>query len=391
MRRYYSGSDFVRALNIFELAGLAKRRLPHFAWEYLEGGAEDEITIHRNRHAFEQIGFNARTLIPCDTVDTACEIFGKSYPYPVAIGPTGYNGMLWRDADILQAKAAEKMGIPYTMTTVSTSSLEEIRAAAPHVELWFQLYTLKERSIQFDLMKRADAVGCKTLFLTSDAVVLGKREWDKRNFTAPQQLTWRNKVDVVCHPHWMWQALWPNGVPTLGNLNPYLPEGHKTAAGAAHFMGHQMDRTLDWQALADLRERWPHRLILKGVQSAADAERCIAMGIDGVVVSNHGGRQLDGAPASIELLPAIAAVASGKITVFLDSGIRRGSDIVKARALGADMILIGRAGLYGLAVGGELGVRHALQILTDELKLTMALIGRPSLSDLHSSCVRILS
>lgn len=391
MRRYYTGSDFSRALNIFELASLAKRRLPHFAWEYLEGGAEDEITIQRNRQSFERLGFNARTLIACEQVDTSCQVLGKTYPVPMAIGPTGYNGMLWRDADIQQARAAEKMGIPYTMTTVSTSSLEEIRAAAPDVELWFQLYTLKDRSIQFDLMKRADAVGCKTLFLTSDAVVLGKREWDRRSFSASQQLTWRNKFDVVCHPHWMWQALWPKGIPTLGNLNPYLPDGHKTAAGAAHFMGHQMDRSLDWAALADLRARWPHRLVLKGVQSADDARRCIEMGMDGVVVSNHGGRQLDGAPASIELLPEIVTAVNGRLTIFLDSGIRRGSDIVKARALGADMVLIGRAGLYGAAVGGEAGISHALHILTDELKGTMALIGRPALSDLHSSCVRVLS
>lgn len=390
MRRYYSGSDFSKALNIFELAHLAKKRLPHFAWEYLEGGSEDEITITRNRRAFEQIGFNPQTLIPCDTVDTRCQVFDKEYPFPVAIGPTGYNGMLWRDADIQQAKAAAKLGIPYTMTTVSTSSLEEIRKSVPDVELWFQLYTLRERQIQHDLMTRANDVGVKTLFLTSDAVVLGKREWDKRNFVAPQQLSWRNKFDVVRHPKWILQALWPKGIPTLGNLNPYLPEGNKTAAGAAHFMGNQMDRTLNWDALAQLRDKWQHKLVLKGVQSPADAERCIAMGIDGVVVSNHGGRQLDGAPASIESLPGIAAVAKGKIMIFLDSGIRRGSDIVKARALGADMVLIGRAGLYGLAVGGEAGVSHALQVLTDEMKLTMALIGRPSLSQLNAACVRPL-
>lgn len=390
MRRYYSGSDFTKALNIYELASLAKKRLPHFAWEYLEGGSEDEITISRNRHAFEKIGFNPQTLIPCDQVETNCQVFGKSYHYPMAIGPTGYNGMLWLDADILQAKAAASLGIPYTMTTVSTSSLEEIREAAPEVELWFQLYTLRERKIQFDLMKRALAVGCKTLFLTSDAVVLGKREWDKRNFVAPQQLSWRNKFDVVRHPRWMLQALWPKGIPTLGNLNPYLPDGNKTAAGAAHFMGNQMDRSLDWNALAQIREKWPHQLVLKGVQSPADAERCIAMGMDGVVVSNHGGRQLDGAPASIESLPEVAAVAKGKLTIFLDSGIRRGSDIVKARALGADMVLIGRAGLYGAAVGGEAGIRHALQILAEEMKLTMALIGHPSLPQLNASCVRPL-
>lgn len=387
MRRYCSGNDFARALNIAELGYLARRRLPHFAWEYLEGGAEDELTLARNRQAFAEIGLQPQTLVSCSNVASECQLFGRQQSLPMVIGPTGYNGMLWRDADLHLARAACSRGVPFTLSTVSTSSLEQVRAAVPDVELWFQLYALRDAKVQDDLLQRAQAVGCQTLLLTSDAKWLGNREWDKRNFVAPQRLSLRNKLDVLAHPRWLRQALWPAGMPSMSNLQPYLPADKQSAAGAAHFIGTQMDTSLDWQSLARLRERWPHRLLLKGVLSAADAERCIALGLDGIVVSNHGGRQLDGVPASIECLPAIAAVAKDRLRILLDSGVRRGSDVLKALALGADAVLLGRATLYGVALGGEAGAAHALDILARELRLTQALLGYPTVEQLNADCL----
>ncbi|WP_397448442.1 alpha-hydroxy acid oxidase [Pseudomonas sp. NA-150] len=382
MRRYHSGTDFRRAHSIAELAAMARRRLPHFAWEYLEGGAEEELTLARNRQGFSDIGLLPRTLVSCLKTHTQRSLFGTELPLPIAIGPTGYNGMLYRDADLHLAKAATERGLPFTLSTVSTSSLEQVVAAVPEVNLWFQLYCLRDPAVQHDLLQRAKAVGCKTLLLTSDAVLLGNREWDKRNFVRPRQLSLRNKLDVLRHPRWMQQALWPNGLPILGNVERYLPEGQRTIAGAAHFIGSQMDTGLDWQALARLREKWPHQLILKGVLHPADAEKAIAFGLDGIVVSNHGGRQLDGVPASIDCLPAIAAVAKGKLSILLDSGVRHGTDILKACALGADTVLLGRATLYGVAVGGQQGAGHALDLLAQELRLALSLLGQPDLSQL---------
>lgn len=231
-------------------------------------------------------------------------------------------------------------------------------------------------------MQRAHAVGCKTLLLTSDAVLLGNREWDRRNFVRPRQLSLRNKLDVLRHPRWMAQALWPHGLPNLGNIERYLPTEQRTIEGAAQFIGSQMDSGLDWDALARLRERWPHRLLLKGVLHPADAEKAVALGLDGLVVSNHGGRQLDGVPASLDCLPAVAAVAKGKLALLLDSGVRRGTDILKACALGADAVLLGRSTLYGVAIGGQAGAGHALDLLAQELRLALSLLGTPDLKQL---------
>jgi (S)-mandelate dehydrogenase len=380
MRRYHTGSDFRRAQSINELAGMAKRRLPHFAWEYVEGGAEEELTLKRNRQAFADIALLPKTLVPCSDANTRRSIFGRELPLPIAIGPTGYNGMLHRDADIHLARAATERGLPFSLSTVATSSMEQVVAAVPDVNLWLQLYCLRDPQIQEDMLQRADTLGCKTLLLTSDAALLGNREWDRRNFSRPRQLTLRNKFDVLRHPRWMHQALWPKGMPSLANIERYLPPDQRNASGGAHFMGAQMDIGLDWDYLARLRDRWPHRLVLKGVMHPEDAQKAVDLGLDGIVVTNHGGRQLDGVPASIDCLPAIAAVTRGRLTLLLDSGIRRGTDILKACALGADAVLVGRSTLYGVAVGGQAGAGHALDLLANELRLALYLLGQPDLA-----------
>lgn len=385
MRRYHAGPDFLRAHSIAELAHMAQRRLPHFAWEYLEGGAEEELTLRRNRQAFAEVSLLPRTLVPWETPDTRRTLFGREQALPMAIAPTGYNGMLHRDADIHLARAATERGLPFSLSTVSTSSMEQIVAAVPEVNLWFQLYSMTDPKVQEDLLQRAEAVGCKTLLLTTDAVLLGNREWDKRNFARPRQLSLRNKLDVLRHPRWIKQALWPHGMPSMANLDRYLPADQRNAAGAAHFIGEKMEKRLSWDFLARLRERWPHRLLLKGVMHPQDAEQAVKLGLDGIVVTNHGGRQLDGVPATLDCLPAIVEVARGKLSIILDSGIRRGTDILKACALGADAVLLGRATLYGVAVGGQAGAGHALDLLSNELRLALTLLGQPDLNQLRAS------
>mgnify|MGYP003640772286 FL=1 len=372
MRRYYRGCDMQRILSVAEMASLARHRLPGFAWEYLQGGAEDEMTLQRNRAIFNRYELQGRTLVPNDPPELATTLVGTPSRLPMAIGPSGFNGMLWPGADIELARTAAAQGIPFTLSTVANASMEDVRAQVPDVDLWFQLYALKAPELEKDLLDRAIRSGCSTLVVTSDALVVGNREWDRRNFASPRDLTLRNKLDVLAHPGWLWR---PGGLPTMGNLDPYLPEGESTALGAMQFIAEQLDTRLDWTRLAAIRARWPGKIILKGVMHPDDALAAIALGLDGLVISNHGGRQLDGVCSSLEALARIAPLAEGKISLLLDSGIRRGADIVKALALGAEGVLLARATLYGVAAGGASGAGRVLDILDQELVRCLNLMG----------------
>ena len=385
MRRFYQGNDLTRIHSVAEMAALARHRLPAFAWEYLDGGAEEEATLRRNRHSFAERYLHARTLVPCHAPDTSCAVFDRRWPLPMMIGPTGYNGMLYRDADIHLARAATARGVPFCLSTASTSPIETIVREVPGVDLWFQLYAMRDPAIQNDLLTRARQAGARTLVLTSDAMVLGNREWDRRHFVRPRELGWRGKFDVLRHPRWVRQALWPKGMPTLGNLDPYLPDGERNALGSMQFVGQQMDNLLDWNRLARLRDRWKGRLLLKGVLHPQDARQALALGLDGLVISNHGGRQLDGALGSLDALALIAPEMKGRLPLFLDGGVRRGADVAKALALGADAVLLGRSTLYGVAVAGEAGAGRVLDLLAGELKTTLNLMGCTSVDALDEA------
>jgi (S)-mandelate dehydrogenase len=389
MRRFYQGSDLGRVQSVAEMAALARHRLPDFAWEYLAGGAEDEITMGSNRRDFEQIRLQSRTLVANHPPLLKTSLAGAGSSLPMAIGPSGFNGMLWPQADIALAKAAQAKGIPFVLSTVANASLEQIRAAAPELDFWFQLYALKDQGIQADLLNRARAAGCDVLVVTSDALVVGNREWDRRNFARPRQLTLANKLNILKHPGWLWRVMWPSGLPTMGNLNPYLADGERSALGAMQFIAEQLDIFLDWDKLAGIRQQWPGKLILKGVLHPDDALRAVALGIDGIVISNHGGRQLDGALSSIAALQRITPLVKGKISLLLDSGIRRGSDIVKARALGADAVLLARATLYGAAAGGQSGVTRVLDILDEETRRCLNLMGCTDINHLNPEWLQL--
>lgn len=382
MRRYHRGRDLSQVHSVAEMADLARRRLPHFAWEYLAGGAEQELTQADNQNVYSQVGLHARAMVPCHPPSTHITLFERAQALPLMIGPSGYNGLLYRDADVHLARAAAARGLPFCLSTVSTSSIEQVAAAIPEGQLWFQLYAMRDPQVQGDLLRRAATAGCQTLVLTCDAMQLGNREWDRRNFARPRQLSWRNKFDVLRHPRWLHQVMWPHGLPGLGTLNPYLPADERDALGATKFIGAQMDTALDWPMLARLRQQWHGRLLLKGVLHPADVEQAIACGVDGVVVSNHGGRQLDGAASSLAALARIAPVARGRIALLLDGGIRRGTDVIKALALGADSVMLGRATLYGVAVAGEAGAGRVLDLLASELRLGLNLMGCTAVSHL---------
>ena len=370
--------------NIADLRERARRRLPHGIWEYAERGTEDELGMARNRAAFERMTFRPRVLRGVQHVDTTAQIFGKPSPVPLALAPTGAAGLLWYKGDLELARAAAAAGIPFTISSASTMDLEQIARAGGR--LWFQLYYWEDRSLSHAVVDRAHQLGCEALFITLDMPVPPNREYIHRNgFGTPFRLNARNVIDVLTHPRWLAGVLGryalDGGVPSQANLPDRLRS--KVTKGAPPGALFKQD-DLDWDALKILRDRWPGRLVLKGGLHPEDAERALSLGADGVVVSNHGGRALDGSMATLDALPSIVSAVGGRMTIFLDSGVRRGSDVVKALALGADAVLVGRAPLYGLAATGGPGVSRALALLAAETARTMAMLGVRKISEIDS-------
>jgi len=370
--------------NIADLRERARRRLPNGIWEYAERGTEDESGMARNRAAFDRVAFRPRVLRGVQSVDTDAEIFGRPSAFPLALAPTGAAGLLWYKGDLALARAAAAAGVPFTISSASTMDLEQIALAGGRI--WFQLYYWEDRSLSHAVVDRARDLGCEALFVTLDMPVPPNREYIYRNgFGTPFRLNARNALDVLGHPRWlvgvMGRYALDGGVPTQANLPDRLRA--KVTKGAPPGALFKQD-DLDWEAIKVLRDRWPGKLVLKGVLHPEDAESALALGADGVVVSNHGGRALDSAMATLDALPSVAAAVGGKMTVMLDSGVRRGSDVVKALALGADLVLAGRAPLYGLATAGEAGASRALELLRAELARTMAMLGARKVAEIDS-------
>lgn len=382
-----SAKALTRARNISDLRELAQRRLPRFSFEYVDGGAEDEVTMAANRAAFADVQILPRQLASIAGVDMSVDVLGKLSALPIAVAPTGYNGMLARGGDLALARTAQAAGFPFTQSTMSSSTIEEVAAVMAGGRHWFQLYMLKDIAITKRLIERALAAGCEALVLTSDAIVLGNREGDKHNYAGPGKLTWRAKMDVASRLSWVLDVVVPRGPPGFGNLAEFLPRGQGGAIDGARFISAQMDAALSWESVSWLRSNWPRKLVVKGIMRADDALAAAERGVDAIVVSNHGGRQLDGAATSLGALPAIRKALDGRCDVILDSGIRRGADIFKAMALGANAVLCGRAMLYGLAAGGAAGAARSVEILRAELERTMMLAGQGSLKHLDRSAL----
>jgi len=367
--------------NIADLRERARRRLPLGIWEYAERGVEDECGMARNRAAFDAITFRPRVLRGVETIDTTTQVFGKPLPFPLAVAPTGAAGLMWHKGDLALARAAARAGVPFIISSASTMDLEQILEAGGRQ--WFQLYLWEDRSLSHKVVDKAWHLGCEALFVTLDLPVPPNREYIQRNgFGTPFRLNARNAFDVLTHPRWlagvMGRYALEGGVPTQANLPDRLRS--KVTKGAPPGALFKQD-DLDWDGVRKLRDRWPGKFVLKGILHPEDAERALAMGADGIVVSNHGGRAFDCSMASMEALPAIVDAVGGRMTVFLDSGVRRGSDVVKAVASGADAVLAGRAPLYGLAAYGEPGVARALELLRAETARTMAMLGARSIAE----------
>lgn len=369
-----------KPVNTADFRALARKRLPRMVFDYLEGGAEDEIGLRHNRDAFEKVKFQPRRLVDVSSRSTRTSLFGKPLSAPMVIAPTGLNGIFWPDGDLALARAAGKFGIPFALSTASTSSIEAVADVATG-ELWFQLYIV-HRKLAERLVQRALAAGYTTLVLTTDVGVNGKRERDLRNgFAMPVRYSLRTLLDGILHPRWSWDLV-RHGMPQLAN---FASADVRDAEIQAALMSRQMDASFAWQDLKWLRDMWPHTLLIKGISRPDDAGRCIELGADGVILSNHGGRQLDAAIAPLEALSVTAQRIGAP--VLMDSGIRRGSDVVKAVALGAKAVLLGRATLYALAAQGERGVAAALSMLRSEMDTTLAQIGCPAVTQLDSDYI----
>jgi (S)-mandelate dehydrogenase len=386
-RRPFDGRDLARALSIADLRAVAQRRVPHFVFEYVEGGAEEEATLRGNRGAFEGLKWVPRTLVDTSNRNLKTEVLGRPAAAPLVIAPTGLNGMLHAEGDIGLARAAARLGIPFTLSTMSTTRLEDVAKQAGG-RLWMQLYVLKNRAVAEDIMTRASAAGFEALVFTTDANVFGSREWDRRSYLSPGKPTLRARLDALRHPGWLRSVLIANGIPRFRNLEGFLPPGAASAVGGSTIIPKLFEATITWDDITWIRRFWQKKLLIKGVLNVADAERAAALGCDGIILTNHGGRQLDYCVSGMDVLPEIVATVGNRLTVLVDGGFRRGTDVLKAVALGANAAMLGRATLYGLASNGERGVDRALEILTTEMDRSMGQLCINSMADLGPHLLR---
>lgn len=378
-------ASHLECFNIDDLRQKARRRLPLGVWEYLERGVEDETGMARNRQAFDRITFCPRVLRDVSKVDLRTTILGQESALPLAIAPTGAAGIMWYRGDCALASAARNAGIPFTISSASTMDVAEVAPVGGRQ--WFQLYLWQDRELSYAVIDQAHALGCDALFVTLDLAVPPNREYLMHNgFGMPFGLNRHNVPDMLLHPRWLagviGRYMLTGGIPKQANLPANLR--HSVARGAKPGALFKQD-DLDWDGIAGLRKRWPGKLVLKGILHPDDARRAIEYGADGIVVSNHGARSLDHSLASIDALPAIADAVSGRLTILFDSGIRRGSDIVKALALGADAAMVGRATLYGVSAAGEAGATRAIELLAEEVERVMALSGVRTIAEIDHS------
>jgi L-lactate dehydrogenase (cytochrome) len=363
------------ALTIEDLRAIAKRRTPKAAFDYTDGSAEAEISIRRARQAFRDVEFHPEVLRDVEHVDTTATVFGAPSKWPFGIAPTGFTRLMQTEGETAGAGAAHQAGIPFTLSTLGTTSIEDVKAANPDGRNWFQLYVMRQREISYGLVERAAKAGFETLFFTVDTPIAGARLRDKRNgFAIPPQLTLKTLLDAAPRPWW-----WIDFLTT-----PKLEFASLSSTGGTvgDLLDMAMDPTISFEDLKVIRELWPGKLAIKGVQSVEDAKRFADFGVDGIVLSNHGGRQLDRAPIPFHLLPDVVREVGRDTDVMVDTGIMNGADIVACIALGAKFTLVGRAYLYGLMAGGRAGVDRTIQILTDQIVRTMKLLGAHSLEEL---------
>jgi L-lactate dehydrogenase (cytochrome) len=371
-----------KALTIADLRRAARRRTPRSVFDYTDGAAEQEISLRRARRLFADLEFHPSILRDVASLDTSASMLGQTAAMPFAFAPTGFTRMMQHEGESAVARVAERRGIPYALSTLGTTSIEDVAAAAPKARKWFQLYVWRDRSAGEDLMKRAVAAGYEALILTVDAPVAGARLRDARNgFAIPPALTLKTILDGATHPVW-WVNLLTTPPLTFASL-------HAWEGTVAELMNSLFDPTMTIADLEWVRSCWSGPLIIKGIQTVDDARRVVDAGADAIVLSNHGGRQLDRAPVPLRLLPDVVDAVGDRVEVHVDTGVMSGADIVAGLALGAKAVWVGRAYLYGLMAGGERGVDRAAEILSTEIRRTMRLLGVRSVGELTPAHVKL--
>ncbi len=374
--------------DISDYRELARRRLPFFLFEYIDGGSYSEATLARNAADFQAITLRQRVMRDVSKLDLSVELFGQTWSMPVALSPVGLAGMYARRGEVQAARAAEKNGVPFTLSTMSCCAIEEVRPVM-QTPPWLQLYMIKDRAFMADLLRRARDAGVSTLILTVDLPVHSVRHRDVRSgLTGPQGLDVRiaRAIDVMCHPFWAFDVGVMGRPHILGNVAPAMPNG----AGLDQFtawVGRNFDPSITWKDLDWIRGHWSGRLIIKGVLEAEDAQSAVKAGAEGIIVSNHGGRQLDGAPSTISALPKIADALAGSTPILLDGGVRSGVDVLRALALGASAVMLGRPWAFALAADGARGVDNMLALLRHEIEVAMALSSQTDVKRIDSSLV----
>ena len=370
-----------KAASIEDLRRMARRRLPGGVFDYIDGGAEDEVALDRNTRAFRDLEFVPRVLRDMGNVDTTGTILGKEVPFPLILAPTGFTRVAHPPGELAVARAAARAGLPYSLSTMGTRSVEEV-AAVSNGSKWFQVYVWRDKGLLKDMILRAAEAGFDVLCITVDAAMLGRRERDvRRGFTLPPKMGLDTLVEGVIRPGWSLRFALSEPI-SFANVAGNTDIDGSTAVDLAAFMNEQFDPTLSWDDVEWMRSLWDGPVLIKGVQSVADAVIARDRGLDGIVLSNHGGRQLDGAPGIIDLVQPVAEEVGGDLDIVCDGGVRRGSDIIKALALGATSCMIGRPYLYGLAVAGEEGVDWVIDHLRTGMKRDMALCGAASVAEL---------
>ncbi len=368
-----------KCINLDDLRVLAKKRVPKLIYDFIEGGADDEGGLARNRTAFEEQALVPRYMVDVSKLDQTTELFGKTFSSAWGIAPTGGVGNYRRGGDMMLCRAARDANIPFIMSGASNASMEEMAAVAPD-HGWYQLYTARDRAIAEDMILRADGLGIPALVVTVDVPVGSNRERNRRNgFGRPLKLTLATKLDALRRPFWLKDYL-ETGIAMCPNWQKYAPSG-ATADQVGEFMATQLPTSLTWKDVENYRKLWKRPLVLKGVMRVDDAKRAADLGVDGLIISNHGARQLDRAPSALDVLPAINAAVGDHMTLMLDGGIRRGSDLLVALASGAKFVFMGRPTLYGVVAGGEPGAVKATQIMRDEINKIMAQVGCPTLRE----------
>lgn len=363
----FAGNRLQSALTIYDLRRIAKRRTPAAAFDYTDGAAEGELSMTRARQAFEDIEFHPGILTDVSTVDTTTKVLGGTSALPFGIAPTGFTRLMQTEGEIAGSGAAGAAGIPFTLSTLGTTSIEDVRRVNPNGRLWFQLYVMRQREISYGLVERAAKAGYDTLFFTVDTPIAGARLRDKRNgFSIPPQLSLKTVANVIPRPWWWYDFL----------TTPKLEFASLSSTGGTvgELLDAAMDPSINYEDLKEIRELWPGKIVIKGVQNVEDSKKLADLGVDGILLSNHGGRQLDRAPVPFHLLPEVVREVGKDTEVMVDTGIMNGADVVASLALGAKFTLIGRAYLYGLMAGGRRGVDRTIEILSEEVRRTMRLL-----------------